>query len=102
MNAADAVLARGFTRLLEMSGDLVTFRNGTVSAVVNWVPFDDKTFPDTPDFSVKSTSRIEVAKSFLSIAPKVGETFVTEDGKFHRVQSVVFNGYAWLCDCEVA
>lgn len=101
MNAADTVLARGFSALLETSGDVLTFRGSAVSAVVNWVPFEDKTFADTPDFSVKSTSRIEVKQSSVSSSPKVGETFTTPDGRFHRVQSVVFNGYAWLCDCEV-
>jgi hypothetical protein len=36
----------------------------------------------------------------VSPAPRVGE-IITQGTKYHRIQSVRFNGLAWLMDCEV-
>lgn len=100
MNAADTALATGFTTLLATAGDTVTFRGASVSAVVNWVPFDEKPFPDSPDFDREATSRVEFVDGAVSPAPRVGE-IMTQGTKYHRIQSVRFNGLAWLMDCEV-
>jgi hypothetical protein len=100
MNAADTALATGFTTLLATAGDTVTFRGASVSAVVNWVPFDEKPFPDSPDFDRESTSRVEFVDGAVSPSPRVGE-IITQGTKYPRIQSVRFNGLAWLMDCEV-
>lgn len=101
MNAADTALAKGFTVLLATAGDPVTFRNATVSAVVNWTPLPDVPFGDAPDFSTRSVSRIEIPFAAVSPAPRAGEVITTEGPKYHRIQRVTFNGSAYQCDCEV-
>jgi hypothetical protein len=100
MNAADTALANGFTALLATAGDTVTFRGASVPAVINWVPFDEKAFPNNPDFDRESTSRVEFVDGAVSPDPKVGEV-ITQGTKYHRIQSVRYNGLAWLMDCEV-
>jgi hypothetical protein len=100
MNAADTALAYGFTTLLTTAGDAVTFRGASVSAVINWVPFDEKAFPNSPDFDRESTSRVEFVDGAVAPDPKVGEV-ITQGTKYHRIQSVRYNGLAWIMDCEV-
>ena len=73
MHAAATALATGFTTLLATAGDTVTFRGASVSAVVNWVPFDEKPFPDSPDFDREATSRVEFVDGAVSPVPRVGE-----------------------------
>jgi hypothetical protein len=36
----------------------------------------------------------------VSPDPKVGEV-ITQGTKYHRIQSVRYNGLAWMMDCEV-
>ena len=100
MSAADTALSLGFTELLAQAGDTVTFRGQPVSAVVNWVPFVETPFSNSPDFDREATSRVEIVDGLVTPAPKVGE-IITQGTKYHRIQSVRFNGLAWLLDCEV-
>lgn len=100
MSAADTALSQGFTELLAQAGDTVTFRGASVSAVVNWVPFQETPFSNSPDFDREATSRIEIVDGVVTPAPKVGE-IITQGTKYHRIQAVRFNGLAWQLDCEV-
>lgn len=102
MNAADRALAKGFSTLTAVAGDVVTFRGLSLSAVVDWRPMDEKA-PDNglPDFTSRETSRIQFPMASVSSAPQAGEIMRT--GRVnHRIQKVVGNGSEWVCDCEVS
>lgn len=100
MNAADTALTAGFTELLATAGDSVTFRGLPVSAVVLWISGPDNQAGQFPAFDPDATASIEVRLSALKTPPKVGESFVTEGPRYHRIKTVRFTGYSWRCDCE--
>lgn len=102
MNNADTALVSGFDALLAEAGDTITFRNGSVSAVIDWMPSDERPpGRDLPDFDTQATSRFEIKQGAVSPAPKVGEIVTTDGPVYHRIQEVRFNGSAWVLDCEV-
>jgi hypothetical protein len=101
MNNADTALAVGFDGLLAEAGDTITLRGGSVSAVIDWMPFEEKGANGIPDFDRQATSRIEIKSVSVSPAPGVGEIITTGGNVYHRIQKVRFNGAAWVLDCEV-
>jgi hypothetical protein len=102
MNIADTALAQGFDGLLAIAGDTVTFRGVSVSAVIDWTPFEEKPpGSNLPDFDEQSTSRIEIKTSAVASTPIVGEIITTTGPVYHRIAKVKFNGSAWILECEV-
>lgn len=101
MNNADTALAVGFDGLLAEAGDTITLRGGSVSAVIDWMPFEEKEARGLPDLDREATSRIEIKSAAVSPAPRVGEIITTGGSIYHRIQSVRYNGSAWVLDCEV-
>ena len=105
MNAADTAIAAGFSELLAAAGDSVTLRGVSVSAVVDWLPMSPgNPNGQFPDFDRKAISRVEIPDGALTVAPKVGEVILTSGtygSRRHRIKAVIWNGYAWLCECEV-
>lgn len=101
MNAADRALAKGFSTLQATAGDVVIFRGQTLSAVVNWTPFEDKPMvPGVPDFNPRESSRFQFPMLAVRTAPKAGE-YIKTGSVQHRIQSVSSNGSEWILDCEV-
>ena len=101
MNLADTAIAEGNAVLLDTAGDTVIFRGVSVSAVIDWMPKADSPNGQFPNFSTQATSRIELTGNAFGAVPKAGETIQSDGPRYHRIQSVRWNGYAWLCDCEV-
>lgn len=102
MNLADSALAEGFTSLLATAGEEVTFRAGTVLALVNRTAYADaKREQNLPDFDANAISRIEIALADVTGRPKAGETITDSREVTHRIKRVTHTGLAWSLDCEV-
>lgn len=101
MNMADAAIAEGDATLLATAGDVVTFRGAAVSAVIDWMPGPDNPNGTFPNLSTQATSRIRIPAEYVSAVPKVGENITSDGPRYHRIQTVRWDGAGWILNCEV-
>lgn len=103
MSASSNIRAAGLAALLITNGELLTFRQASVSGIVNRnvkAARDNISARDGRiDFSLMGVTEIEVA--FGGIAqPVAGDTFIDSVGIRHRVKMVCATDISWVCYCE--
>lgn len=99
MSAASAALNAGFDALLSAAGESVTFRGGTLTALIDREPF--RSVIKTPDFNPRDQSVIEIQAEDVDSIPVRGEVFEDEEGLNHRIQIVSRRGGTYRCECKV-
>lgn len=100
MNTADTELEGAFVALLEISGDALTFRGASVSAIIDRTRYPEPQDKRFPDLATRAASRVEILKSAVASAPKAGEVFV-EGSTRHRIQRITDTGTTYQAECEV-
>ncbi len=95
--ASDALLA-GFSSLLAISGEALTYRGAAVTALVDRVGY--RGTEKQPDFASRDLSRIEVLKTAITGKPIADETFTDANGMKHRVQTFKQSDITWIIECK--
>ena len=99
MSAASAALNAGIDALLSAAGESVTFRDATITALIDREPF--RRTIRTPDFNARDISVVELRSEDVDSIPEAGETFEDEEGLRHRIQFVSRRGGTYRCECKV-
>lgn len=104
MSEASQLESEGTEALHATGGDSVTFRNSTLTVVLNRPVDLTKPRPGLVDRNVRDSSEVEVLVGSLSPAPKVGEHLTESNGLRHRIETVHRVGpvYRLTCKVEVA
>jgi hypothetical protein len=87
-----------FESLLEIRGEVVTFRDEQTRALINRLPAA-KNPPGTIDISTLVGSVVQLAKD---ANPIQGESIKDCAGFAHRFLSIRFLGFCWECVCETS
>jgi len=100
-HAVDIALGAGLTSLYGAAPETVTFRGATVTALLNRAVAPPSLPTGRPDFTARNMSSVMLPASILT-APKAGELITDSSGtKLHRIQKSQWNGFGWICECEV-
>lgn len=101
-NPSTIAETEGFSARLAHAGEALTFRSGSVTALVNRNPIDKKDDPRRLDLNPRDTSEIELFADAVTPVPGSGESFLDEFGHYHRIQKVKRLGVTVHCYCDVA
>ncbi len=100
-HAVDTALAAGLAALNSFAPETMTFRGATVTALLNRAVPPPALPTGRPDFTARNLSSIMLPSSIGS-APTAGEIIVDSLGTtVHRIQQSQWNGFGWICLCEV-
>lgn len=102
--SADAEI-EGFSALLAHGGESLTFRSGTLTALVNRDPFEKKNSSKRVDLDSQDVSEIQILTSTvtaLTPPPATGESFLDEFGHYHRIDRWKRIGVATAFYCIVS
>jgi hypothetical protein len=94
---------RAFDSLLEIRGELVTFRDESIRALINRQPMA-KNPPGSIEISTLIGSIVQLPKTLPegdSDKPKIGESIQDDAGYTHEFTSVRYLRHCWECVCEV-
>lgn len=91
----------GAATLFAAAGESVTYRGGSITVTIDRLP-RPQTQGRRMDFDPRNRSSIFALRSALTTAPKAGETFTDSFGMKHRIESFLFNGAGWVCDCHTS
>ena len=100
MTVAQRALTRGFSTLATAApGGTVTFRGSAVAGIVEYTPMDGADLARVPNFNTRQSTRVRVLATLI---PRVGEVFLDEQDRTHRIKSIRAAG-TWVdCECEVS
>ena len=90
----------GYSALLKTHGEALTFRSGTVTALV--VRGQPDAYGGDVDFTAREASRVVLRKSDLTPIPAAGETFTDSNGYHHAIEVVELIGLIVVCTCNTA
>jgi hypothetical protein len=91
-------LATGLAELRTQAAETVTFRGGSVSALINRLK-QPNTIQSGIDFGTKEGSTIWLPAA-TSPAPAKGEVITDGNSEKHRIQVVTLIDHSYQCDCE--
>jgi hypothetical protein len=99
-SASTIARSAGLIALLQVSGEVLSFRGLNIRALVDRSP-ERGVDGDRPDFNDRAASRIECLRSAVATAPNAGEVFTDNSGGFHRIRTVPrITDLTYVCDCD--
>ena len=104
-NVSSSVLASGFGRLLALSGEPLTFRQQSVTGLVDRSagerPAGQRPAgPGMVDFETREETSVSLLYGAVNPHPAPGEVFEDELGGFHQVLTVAIKGHMITTRCK--